>query len=44
VPEELAVLLAAETFHVLPEEIEERMTPLWWDLWLCLMQERNRRG
>ncbi len=35
--------MAAEHFHVLPEDIEERMTPRWWQMWLTTMQERNRK-
>jgi hypothetical protein len=36
------VLLAAKEFHVLPEDIENRMTKRWWDLYLVWVQERNR--
>jgi hypothetical protein len=30
---------AAQAFHVLPEEIEERMTAYWWQLYLCSLEE-----
>jgi hypothetical protein len=36
------VLLAAHEFHMLPEDIENRMTKRWWDLYLVWVQERNR--
>ncbi len=41
-PDEMLVILAAEKFGLLPNEVEERMTPRWWDLWLCYLQEQNR--
>jgi len=42
VPIELLIIRAAEEFHVLPPDVEERMTPYWWQLWLCYLEERNR--
>jgi hypothetical protein len=36
------VLLAAHEFHVLPEDIENRMTKRWWDLWVVYREESYR--
>ena len=42
VPPELLIIQAAEHFHVLPPDVEERMTAQWWALYLVYLEELQR--
>jgi hypothetical protein len=35
-------LKMAEYFHVLPEDVEERVSKRWFDLWQVYLEEKNR--
>jgi len=41
-PPELLTIQAAQEFHVLPPDVEERMTPQWWALYRVYLEELQR--
>jgi len=41
-PAEMIVLKMAEHFGVLPDDIENKVSKRWYDLWLVYIEEVNR--
>jgi hypothetical protein len=40
--EEVSVLMMAEYFHILPEDVEARASKKWFRLWQIYLEEKNR--